>query len=763
MPTHRRFAPLRRPFPSRPSLMTAAALAALAALPLHAQQATGGPGPAQDTVKTLESVVVRGDIAYRDRTEDTAPTLTYGQEYFQRFEPSTAGDMVKRVSSATFVSDVLEYDAVQLRGLAPAYTQVLVNGKKVPGAGDDRSFWLDRIPAEMVERVEVRRSASANRSGDAMAGAINIVLRDAYEFDGSYIRLGAMRYDDGELKPTVGLVSAGEMLGGRILVSLNLQDRYNPKKKRSDRWDEPGGPFKDAEDQTDTRDGQDYSATVSYAADVGDSGRFRLDGFYVRTDREQKEVSTEYNAREFADADEYARVPGLTQWDQTNWGLGTEYKFDMAGGRTEIGLTYARFKDNNVESEEEHAYENGPAWDWVESEGEKTAFDSQDSETGIKLAHKRSVGFADMEFGLDYAIKDRLTKYTQYEWEDEADVGHTTPDPVDYEEDGVIKNTITERRTDPYVMLSGKRGALGWETGLRYETTKVTVESVDNGKTDKDYNTALPSLHLQYALDEANRINLSLARTVRRPDFNDMLNSTLEEEYEDDSDFRGNPKLNPETADGIDLGFERRLGKRGVVGINVFYRQVQDLIELVNTGEEGSAGPGTFVYTVRNSGDGKVWGAELDLSTPLTALGLPETGVFFNYSALDSETEDFMGKRRFNNQAKSLYNIGFIQNLPSLESSFGASYRKQGEAKSRMLNEEITTTYGADLEVFVEKRLGRNFSLRLSGANLLDAEKKEVFHKFASEQDQKDRVHDEYEIETEKAGPRIQVVGRWAF
>lgn len=760
---HRRLLSPLASFPGCPTRVATAVLLALGALAAHAQQATATQASDPTVMKTLESVVVRGDIAYRDRTEDIAPTLTYGQEYFQRFEPSTAGDMVKRVSSATFVSDVLEYDAVQLRGLAPAYTQVLVNGKKVPGAGDDRSFWLDRIPAEMVERVEVRRSASANRSGDAMAGAINIVLRDAYAFDGSYIRVGATHYDDGENKPTVGLVSAGEALGGRILVSLNVQDRYNPKKKRSDRWAEPGGAFKDAEDQTDTRDGQDYSATASYTADVGDSGRFKVDGFYVKTDREQKEVSTEYNAPTFADADEYARVPGLTDWGQTNWGLGAEYKFDMAGGATEIGLTYARFKDKNIESEEEHKYENGPAWDWVESSAEKTVFDSQDAETGLHLAHKRPMGFADMEFGLDYAFKNRITKYTPYEWEDEADVGHTAPDPVDYEVDDAIKNTITERRTDPYLMLSGKRGALGWETGLRYETTKVTVESVDDGKVDNDHNTVLPSLHLQYALDETNRVNLSLARTVRRPDFNDLLNGTLEEEYEDDSDFRGNPRLDPETANGLDLGFERRLGKRGVVGINVFYRQVQDLIELVNTGEEGSAGPGTFVYTVKNSGDGKVWGVELDLSTPLSALGLPDTGVFFNYSALDSETEDFMGKRRFNNQAKSLYNIGFIQNLPSLESSFGASYRKQGEAKSRMLNEEVTTTYDADLEVFVEKRVGKSLSLRLSGANLLDAEKKEVFHKFASEQDQKDRVYDEYEIETEKAGPRIQLVARYAF
>ena len=173
--------------------------------------------------------------------------------------------------------------------------------------------------------------------------------------------------------------------------------------------------------------------------------------------------------------------------------------------------------------------------------------------------------------------------------------------------------------------------------------------------------------------------------------------------------------------------------------------------------------PDSFVYTSRNVGKGKVWGLELDLSTPLTALGLPDTGVFINYSWLNSSVTDFMGKRRFNNQARSLYNIGFIHNLPRWETSFGVSYRKQGEARSRVLGEEVITTYGGDLELFVEKRVGKNFSMRLAAANVLNAKKSEVFHTFDTLADQMDRKYDEYELESEKAGPRIQFVARWSF
>lgn len=158
-----------------------------------------------------------------------------------------------------------------------------------------------------------------------------------------------------------------------------------------------------------------------------------------------------------------------------------------------------------------------------------------------------------------------------------------------------------------------------------------------------------------------------------------------------------------------------------------------------------------------------MWGVELDLSTPLTALGLENTGVFFNYSWLDSEIEDVFGTRKFNNQSDDVFNAGFIQQLPSLAASFGASYRKQGEAYGRIVGEEIVTSYGGDLEVFVEKRFGDQWTLRLTGSNLLDSSKDEVFDKFTTIDDQFNRDYDEYEIETESAGRVYQFVVRYSF
>ena len=143
----------------------------------------------------------------------------------------------------------------------------------------------------------------------------------------------------------------------------------------------------------------------------------------------------------------------------------------------------------------------------------------------------------------------------------------------------------------------------------------------------------------------------TVARTSRRPEFNFLAPVLLEEEAAD-NDLLGNPELQPETAWGIDMGYERRLGARGIAGVNVFYRKVTDLIELTNTGEEGSEGEGTFVFQPQNVGDGEVWGVEFDLSTDLGFLGLPDTGVFGNFSYLDSNVTDLLGERRFNDQSR---------------------------------------------------------------------------------------------------------------
>jgi outer membrane receptor protein involved in Fe transport len=761
---------------AKAALLCAGSMLAFSASAAQAQEAEQTREPV-----SAEDIVVTGEIDYRNRVEGAAPVLEYDAEYFQRFEPLTVGDALKRVPSVAFLSDVLESDGVRLRGLDPAYTQILINGEQVPGSGDssgafgngaDGAFFVDRIPAELIERVEIVRSASANRSGDAVAGGINIVLRDSYSLNGGYIRGGVQYWENDEnFGETLGGVWGGEALGGRLLIGANMQDRHNPKDKLSLRYDDPTDPtVNDSEVQTDVRDGTDYSANFSYEADVG-GGEFTLNGFFVHTDRYQDEDSIEYDNGIVALANISSINANDVDIEQDSFSLNGGYAFDAFGGENRIRASYARFENQAFEFEDEASYNNFVLDDVDEYETEISDTELTDEEWGLRLEHEREIaGSVDLEFGVHFQWKERenLNRSADESMSPgDPDYPATLPfngslvdradlDPVDGGD-----NTISRDRIDPYLMFSGDVGAVDWEAGLRYETTEVTIDDRTTGSsTENSYEVLLPSVSVSWNVTEQDRILASIARTTRNPSFTFLSPAVLEEEL-GDHDFRGDPNLNPETAWGLDLGYERRIGRTGIAGINFFYRDVTDLIEVYATPDIGSNGE--EIMSARNTGDGQVWGVELDLSASLGGIGLEDTGVFLNYSWLDSEVDDEFGSRRFNSQAESIFNIGFIQDLPSINTSFGVTYREQGEAYSRVVSEEVTTNYGPDLEFFVEHRFGENFTLRLTGSNLLDESKDEIFDKFDNQADQEVRNYDEYEVESESAGPVFQLVGRYAF
>lgn len=796
------------------SLHSAAALALAAAL-------ATAPAAAQDTapiqkedgeITTSQEIVVLGSVGYRNRSDDAEPVLSYDSEFFQRFEPLTAGDALKRVPSVTFLSDVIESDGARLRGLPPGYTQILINGERVPGTNADRSFFMDRIPAELIDRVEIVRSSSARRTGDAVAGTINIQLRDGYELDGGYVRAGALYFDDEELEPSFGAVYGGAVGPGRLLVGVNLQGRHNPKKKYSLRYgDSPENnpdfatdDFDNREDQSDVRDGKDYSANLNYEID-GETTDFSISGFYVRTDRTESERSFEY--------DDPTAVTGplptgnllsdnsnVNEIDQENYSIDAKLSHEWSFGKTSLKLGYARFDDKQRESENQIDFDVDYDDDEVpEFEQAFTATDIVDKEFTAKLDHEFELGNdIQLVFGGYYQKKKRNSSVLVFEdgadfpdLQESYDQFVDNPDdllsafPADPEDIGLSR--LKERRLDGFALVQGKTGGLTWEAGVRYETTKLDITDFSDPDDiltfDNDYEKWLPSASIKFDLTPRDRITASVARTNRRPEFNYLSPVLLEEEVAD-NDFVGNPQLAPEMSWGVDLGYERRIGRTGVVGINFFYRDVTNLIELVNTGLEGSetdlGDPDdpdddvlTWIYQPQNVGDGKVYGVEFDLSTDLGFIGLPNTGIFGNVSWLDSEITDFAGKRRFNGQSDYVYNVGFVQDIPSWGVAFGATHRKQGAAFDRVIGEEIRTTYGADLEIFVEKRFGSNFTIRAVGSNLLNGAKREAFNKFDNLNNQlgledngdpaDSRNFDEYELESEKAGPVFQLIARYAF
>ncbi len=93
----------------------------------------------------------------------------------------TIGDVLQRVSGVVAEKSVTgggKYATI--RGMDKRYNYTTIDGVKIPSPDyKNRYVPMDIFPAEMVERLEVIKTLTPDMEGDAIGGAMNLVLRDA--------------------------------------------------------------------------------------------------------------------------------------------------------------------------------------------------------------------------------------------------------------------------------------------------------------------------------------------------------------------------------------------------------------------------------------------------------------------------------------------------------------------------------------------------------------------------------------------------------
>ena len=737
------------------SLYSAISIALLSTIstPLLAQDAQNS------AEEEVEKIIVTGSPVFRNRTSSVSPQLEYGGLFFEQFEPTSVGDMLKRTPGVSFSSDVGEYDAPQMRGLGEGYTQVLINGKKVPGSGSDRAVLVDRIPAEMVDRIQVIRSPSADQDSQGVGGTINIILKDGASFDGGSAKIGALRADDGTVRANGSFGYGGNTNDMSWTLSANFQQRYVSKTKIEQTFEPDGdlengfvpGAMTSDQLEIDTRDSDDISLSAGISYDLSSTSVLDLQANYLKTDRTEMQTEDTVEFDDEGDEWEYARDDVFIDEESIN--VSAVYSKDLENDSNfELSASFS----NTTDVEDITKFERGDPEDMWEYDA-KEFEDTEDSEIllGGFFEH---VFENELEFkaGLDASMKDRDESIIEYKVDGET--GEI--EEIDLEQ----TYDAQEDRFDGYFL--GKKelfdgGAL--ELGLRVEHTSRTI-TADGVSYDTTSTHVNPSAHFSAELNEKSTIRLSLAQTVKRPSFKQLAPIMQTDEPEDGDVKQGNPFLDDEVSMGIDVGYEHTFSGSGIVGFNVFYRDISDVIEEAGIGATEDGGT---LYSYTNSGDGSVWGLEMDLNAPLSE----DTGFFANLTLLDSKIDDQFtsSERRFRDQPDYIYNFGVTHNIPQWETSVGFSYQKQGDSLSVDYNREVELSYDANLEVFIEKRFGEGYVLRLSGTNLLDAHKIEKFAKYDGDTTQEVIDNhvlgdvDEFEREDESAGRMVTLTLRKSF
>jgi iron complex outermembrane recepter protein len=216
-----------------------------------------------------EVIVVVGARTPRTQLETSVPVDVITNEVISESSYTETNQMLNTLapsfnaSHLSVVDGTDHIDPASLRGLGPEHVLVLVNGKRRQQSalvnfynGGTVGVDLNAIPTSAISRVEVLRDGAASQYGsDAIAGVINIVLRDDVDRLDAYAMSGITAEGDGE-QLKLG-ANGGMRLGSRGFVNLTGEFLARGRTNRAQPWsgdiffDDEGEPFSEEETEAE--------------------------------------------------------------------------------------------------------------------------------------------------------------------------------------------------------------------------------------------------------------------------------------------------------------------------------------------------------------------------------------------------------------------------------------------------------------------------------------------------------------------------------
>lgn len=180
----------------------------------NAQDQAATEDTTSNQAQAMETVTVTGSRIPRAEVEGPAPITVITADQIKAAGLTSVPDVLRSLSqnsgtvqgqqNTTGAQSTPGARAVDLRGLGPNHTLVLVNGRRIadfPLPLNGRSNFTDigNIPLGMIDRIEILTgSASAIYGSDAMAGVINFILKESTDGITIDYRYGGTQHGGGE-------------------------------------------------------------------------------------------------------------------------------------------------------------------------------------------------------------------------------------------------------------------------------------------------------------------------------------------------------------------------------------------------------------------------------------------------------------------------------------------------------------------------------------------------------------------------------------
>jgi len=292
----------------------------------------------------------------------------------------------------------------------------------------------------------------------------------------------------------------------------------------------------------------------------------------------------------------------------------------------------------------------------------------------------------------------------------------------DFPEDETI--TIEETLFSAYIMQTFD---MEWGTinaGLRIEDTEY--ETIGNKLVGtvteplvvkSSYTNILPSIHVNYDLNEEQKLRLSLSSGISRPSYIEARAASSISEI-GTTITGGNPFLDEEESWGIDAAFEWYFDEASLFSLTVFHREIDNVISESNEKVDGSiysdtAVPGELwdLSAFGNGKDGQLQGIEIALIARLDNYiegFFSGFGIETNLALIDSEYTTPEGLK-FNLPGQSDTNYS----LSLFYEDYGFSARLTYRYRDRWLDEtETGAVFGLDSGVYWAHQMRLDAALR---------------------------------------------------
>jgi outer membrane receptor for ferrienterochelin and colicin len=646
-------------------------------------------------------VDVRGKASdYDPRRDDTAARIVVRHDDLVKYGDTNLLDALRRIPGVTVNGSAGRGGEVRLQGLGNGYTQVLVDGERMPPG-----FAFDTLAPDAVERIEVRRAASADLPTQAIAGTINVVLKKVARTREREFKAGLEAGRDTR-SPNASLRLADKR--DRFSYSLALEAMRNDfdgdVPGREEGFDAAGRMT--LLRTTDSRE-HGHIATLSlvprlaWTLDGGDTlalkglatlNRFRV-GVHAPVTTWLGEAAP-YPRQDIRIGNDMGSARAALEWVHGFEGGGKlETKFNTSAGYT----------DNSSDRDAR----GNPFVGSLRREIDSTGHDRGLGTTGKATlplwdGHALAVGWDAGRAHRDDARRER---------------DPTQPALLIPHGDERYTGTVTRLAVyaqDEWQVTPAWSAYLG----TRWEGVRIRADGAGFGSARSRASVLSPIVQTLYKLPgtRGDRVRLAVARTYKAPGMEALLphRYTTVNNSQVEPDVQGNPDLKPELALAVDAAYEREWAPGALFSVSASQRRIDDTTR--NLVRFDAAG-GRWVSQPENVGSATTRTLQLETHFPLRTLEL--RGDFArNWSHVDAVAGP---DNRLDQQVPLSANLGADWQRDRFAAGANVGYRQGGLVRVSA-QQTVYLHAQRDLDIYASWKLRAGAQLRVTAVHVLGSD-----------------------------------------